>query len=201
MEWNVTSKIILSLVLVGAAAWDLKTRRVPHLVTWPVLLVATALRAWMGSWMVPVLLLALVLAELVPEFWRVPTVVALGGLGQTVAWTLDDPAAQLIALWWAILYILWTLHILGGADARVFMAMVALFPDLALVAALWGGFLVAGFVWLAVIYRRHAWLPLVQAGQNLSGARFPTLEELKEQGRPTTPGLALGALAYLWFLL
>jgi hypothetical protein len=201
MEWNVISKIALSLVLVGAAAWDLETRRVPHLVTWPVLLAATALRAWMGSWLLLVFLLALVLAELAPEFWRVPAVVALGGLGQAVAWTLDDHAAHLIAPWWAILYILWTLHILGGADARLSMALVALFPDLVLVAALWGGFLIAGVIWLMVIYRRFAWLPLVQAGRNLSGARFPSLEELKEQGRPTTPGLALGALVYLWFLL
>jgi len=201
MEWNVTAKIILSLLLAGAAAWDLKTRRVPHLVTWPFLLAATALRAWEGSWMLPVFLLALVLVELAPEAWRVSAVVVLGGLGQAAAWTLDDPAAQLIVPWWAIIYVLWTLHVLGGADARLFMALVALFPDVALVAALWGGFLVAGVVWLVVMYRRHAWLPLVQAGRSAQAGKFPSLEELKEQGRPTTPGLALGALVYLWFLL
>lgn len=201
MEWNVTSKIILSLVLVGAAAWDLKTRRVPRLVTWPFLLAATALRARMGSWMLPVFLLALVLVELAPEARRVSAIVLLVGFGQAVAWTLDDSAAQFIVPWWCVVYALWTLHVLGGADARVFMALVALFPDLALVAALWGGFLVAGLAWLLVAYRHLAWLPLLQAGRNLSDARFPSLDELKEQGRPTTPGLALGALVYLWFIL
>jgi Flp pilus assembly protein protease CpaA len=201
MEWNVTSKIILSLLLAGAAAWDLKTRRVPHLVTWPVLLTATAFRTWVGSWTLPFFLLALVLAELVPEAWRVSTVVVLVGAGQAAAWTLDDPAAQLILPWWAIVYALWTLHVLGGADARLFMAVVALFPDVALVAALWGGFLVVGAVWLVVTYRRHAWLGLLQAGRGVQAGRFPSLEELKEQGRPTTPGLALGALVYLWFIL
>jgi hypothetical protein len=201
MEWNVTAKVILSLVLAGAAAWDLKTRRVPHLVTWPVLLAATAFRAWLGSWILPVFLLALVLVELAPETWRVLAIVMLVGAGQAAAWMLDDPAARLLIPWWCVVYALWTLHILGGADARIFMALVALFPDLALVAALWGGFLVAGLVWLLVVYRRLAWLPLLQAGRNLSGARFPSLEELKEQGRPTTPGLALGALVYLWLIL
>lgn len=201
MEWNITSKIILSALLIGASAWDLKTRRVPHLLTWPMLLAATALRTWMGSWILPVFLLALVLAELVPEAWRVSAVVALGGLGQAVAQMLDDPAAQLISLWWAIVYVLWTLHVLGGADARLFMALVALFPDVTLVAALWGGFLVAGVVWLVVMYRRHAWLGLVQAGRGVQAGKFPSLEELKEQGRPTTPGLALGTLVYVWFLL
>ena len=201
MNWNVTSKIILSALLIGASAWDLKTRRVPHLLTWPALLAATALRTWMGSWILPVLLLVLVLAELVPEFWRVPAVVALGGLGQAVPQMLDDPAAQLISLWWAIVYVLWTLHVLGGADARLFMALVVLFPDVTLVAALWGGFLVVGVVWLVVMYRRHAWIGLVQASRGVQAGKFPSQEELKEQGRPTTPGLALGALVYVWFLL
>jgi Flp pilus assembly protein protease CpaA len=201
MEWNITAKVILSLVLAGAAAWDLKTRRVPHLVTWPLLLAATALRAWMGSWLLPVFLLALVLVELAPEAWRVLAIVMLVGAGQAAAWMLDDPAARLIVPWWCVVYGLWTLHVLGGADARLFMALLALFPDLALVAALWGGFLVAGVAWLVVVYRRLAWLPLVQAGRSLSGAHFPSLEELKEQGRPTTPGLALGALIYLWLIL
>ena len=96
---------------------------------------------------------------------------------------------------------LWTLHILRGADAWLFMTLVALFPDLALVAALWGGFFVVGIIWLLVMYRLHAWLPLVQAGQSAQAGKFPSPEELKEQGRPTTPGLALGALVYLWFVL
>jgi len=113
---------------------------------------------------------------------------------------LNDPATQLVALWWGVVYVLWTLHVLGGGDVRVFMALVTFFPDPGMVVALWGGLALASIAWLVALYRRDALGLLVQAGQGMSGGRYPSREDLKEQGRPTTPGLVLGALAYLWFI-
>jgi len=49
MEWTVAWKVVLSMLLIVVAAWDLKTKRVPHLVAWPLLLAATATRVWEGS--------------------------------------------------------------------------------------------------------------------------------------------------------
>ena len=200
MEWTVAWKVVLSMLLIVVAAWDLKTKRVPHLVAWPLLLAATATRVWEGSLVLLFLLMGLILVEVLPQVWRGPGLVLLVGGAQWGAEVLNDPATQLVALWWGVVYVLWTLHVLGGGDVRVFMALVALFPHPGMVAALWGGVLLVSLAWLVVIHRRHAWVPLLQAGQGMSGGRYPSREDLKEQGRPTTPGLVLGALVYLWFI-
>ena len=200
MEWTVAWKVVLSMLLIVVAAWDLKTKRVPHLVAWPLLLAATATRVWEGSLVLLFLLMGLILVEVLPQVWRGPGLVLLVGGAQWGGEVLNDPATQLVALWWGVVYVLWTLHVLGGGDVRVFMALVALFPHPGMVAALWGGVLLVSLAWLVVIHRRHAWIPLLQAGRGISGGRYPSREDLKEQGRPTTPGLVLGALAYLWFI-
>ena len=78
------------------------------------------------------------------------------------------------------------------------MALVALFPSSGMVAARWGGLASVSVVWLVLLYRRDALSLLMQAGQGISGGRYPSQKDLAEQGKPTTPGLVLGALAYLW---
>ena len=84
---------------------------------------------------------------------------------------------------------------------RIFMALASFFPDSRMIAALWGGFLLVSVVWLLILYRRNAPVLLVQAGQSILGGRYPPREDLQKEGRPTTPGLALGALVYLWLLM
>jgi Flp pilus assembly protein protease CpaA len=200
MEWTIVAKIALSTVLLAATVFDLKTRRVPHWLSWPLLLGAVAFRVWEGSWLLPILLAGLLLVEALPVVWQGVAIAALVGGAQWASALLDDPAAQFVALWWGIAYALWLLHILGGGDVRVFMALVAFFPAVGMAASLWGGTFVVSVVWLVVMYRRHAWLPLLQSGRGISSGRFPSQDELKEQGRPTTPGLALGALVYLWII-
>jgi Flp pilus assembly protein protease CpaA len=201
MESVAAWRVVLSLLLIVVAAWDLRTKRVPHLVAWPLLLLAVAARTWQGSWLLLPLFVGLVLVELLPQVWRGPGIVLLVGGAQWGAQLLSDPAAQFIALWWGVAYMLWTLHVLGGGDTRVFMALVALFPETALVAALWGGLALVSIAWLLVLYRRSAWSLLAQAGQSISGGRYPSQEELAEQGKPSTPGLVLGALTYLWVIV
>ncbi len=201
MEWTTAPKIVLTVLLVAVAVLDLKTQRVPHLITWPFLMAAIVAAAWEGSWIPAPLLLCLVLVEVLPQIWQIPAVVVLTGTAQCAArWTLDDPTGQFVALWWGVAYALWVLHVLGGGDTRLFMALVALFPQPGMVAALWGGFALVGVVWLLVLYRHSAPVPLVQAGQDILSSHYPSREELEEHGRPTTPGLALGALVYLWLM-
>jgi Flp pilus assembly protein protease CpaA len=190
----------LSVLLIAIAAWDLRTKRVPHLIAWPLLLIAVVARAWQGSWLLLPLFVGLVLVELLPQVWRGPGIGLLVGGAQWGAQLLNDSVAQLVALWWGVAYLLWTLHVLGGGDTRVFMALVALFPDTALVAALWGGLALVSLAWLLVLYRRSAWSLLAQAGQSISGGCYPSRDALAEQGKPSTPGLVLGALTYLWVI-
>jgi Flp pilus assembly protein protease CpaA len=184
-------KIVLSVLLVFVAVWDLRTKRVPHLIAWPLLLIAVVARAWQGSWMLLPLFVGLVLVELLPQVWRGPGIVLLVGGAQWGGQILSDPVAQLVGLWWGVGYVLWTLHVLGGGDTRVFMALVA---------ALWGGLALVSVAWLVMLYRRSAWSLLGRAGQSISGGRYPSQEDLAEQGKPSTPGLVLGALAYLWVI-
>jgi Flp pilus assembly protein protease CpaA len=200
MELDALGKAVLSTLLILIAAWDLKTRRLPHWIAWPLLLVAIVVRAWMGSWILLPLLVGLAIVELLPLVWRGPAVAVLLGGAQWGAQVLGDPATQLVALWWGIAYGLWTLHVLGGGDVRVFMALVALFPSSGMVAALWGGLASVSVAWLVLLYRRDGLGLLLQAGQGISGGRYPSREDLAKHGKPTTPGLALGALAYLWLI-
>jgi Flp pilus assembly protein protease CpaA len=200
MELSALGKAVLSTLLILVAAWDLKTWRVPHWIAWPMLLTAMVVRAWEGSWMLLPLLVGLVIVELLPQLWRGPAIVVLVGGAQWGAQTLGDSATQFIALWWGIAYGLWTLHVLGGGDVRVFMALVALFPSSGMVAALWGGLASVSVAWLVLLYRRDAFGLLLQAGQGISGGRYPSQEDLAKHGKPTTPGLVLGALAYLWLI-
>ena len=72
MELDALEKAVLSVVLILVAAWDLKTRRVPNWITWPLLLVAIVVRAWKGSWILLPFLVALVMVELLPQVWRGP---------------------------------------------------------------------------------------------------------------------------------
>lgn len=188
-------KIALSGVLVAAAVWDLRESRVPHVVTWPLLLGATAFRTWNGAWLLPFLLLGLLLVEKLPVIWRIPAVAMLVGVVQSI-----DPAFRFVAPWWGMAYGLWMLNLLGGADTRIFMALVAFYPRLDMVAALSGGLLAVGLVWLVAVYGRGASHRLALAGREVTRGEFPSREELEEQGRPMTPGLTSGALVFLWVI-
>jgi Flp pilus assembly protein protease CpaA len=139
--------------------------------------------------------------EMLPQVWQIPSVALLVGGVQWGCWILNDPVTIFVALWWGIPYALWTLNLLGGADVRIFMALVAFFPYPEMVAALWGGLALVSIIWLLVQYRRNALIPLVQAGQGMLGGQYPSRENLKKQGRPTTPGLVLGALVYMWSMM
>ena len=89
MVWTVAWKIVLSGLLIVAAVLDVRSRRVPHLVTWPLLLIAVGVRARAGAWMLPLLLAGLALVELVPEAWRLP----FAGLIVALAAGVGDDAA------------------------------------------------------------------------------------------------------------
>lgn len=187
------TRLVLSGVLIVAAVWDIRESRVPHAITWTMLLGATAFRTWKGAWLLPVLLLGLILVEKLPVIWRIPAVAILVGVVQSI-----DPTMRFIAPWWGMVYGLWMLNLLGGADVRMFMALVAFYPRLDMVAALSGGLMLVGVGWLIWLYRSGALDQLILAGKNVSHGQFPSREELEEQGRLMTPGLVLGALVFLW---
>jgi Flp pilus assembly protein protease CpaA len=214
------TKMGLTGVLVTAAVWDLRTRRVPHILSWGLLLVATGLRTvhpeglfWTsrmgeaaclfreGGWALSLLLSGMVLVEGVAHAWRLPMIgLLVTGIQLSGFLWGADPTIGFTAGWWVVAYGLWAVHVLGGADARLFMAMVALFPRPALVAALSGGLLLVSLTWLVLVRRDGALASLLEAKGRMLRGRFPSRQELEESGRPTTPGLALGGLIYMWLM-
>ncbi len=228
MMTDILIKTALTGILITAAVWDLKTRRVPHAITWGLLMGATALImirpagvcpvsrigksdplpwGWGGiplareGWILPLLLVGLLLIERMPIAWQFPVLtflvvgVRLGSLALG-----GHPAISFVAFWWGAVYALWSLHVVGGADARIFMGLVALFPRAELVAALSGGLLSVSIAWLFVTHRGGALVSLIEARERMCRGQFPSRDELEEQGLPTTPGLALGALVFLWLI-
>jgi Flp pilus assembly protein protease CpaA len=228
MTTGLLAKMALTGLLVAAGVWDLKTRRVPHVITWPLLLAATGFRIahpeglwWTaspagfgarpwgqggfpllgGGWALIILLIGVVLVERIPPLWRLPTMASLVTGVQLGSRSLNgNPAIGFTALWWGIAYGLWSLHVLGGADIRILMALVALFPRPELVAALSGGLLLASLAWLILVRRQGALVSLLETGHKLMRGRFPSRDELEAHGRPTTPGLALGGIVFLWLI-
>ncbi|MBC7258734.1 MAG: prepilin peptidase [Chloroflexi bacterium] len=89
------------------------------------------------------------------------------------------------------LYLLWLTGLLGGAgDAKLLMALVALFPATEFVLILGAVVLVVTLPWTAVRYRRR-W------GEFFRSLR-PTEERLEREGVPFAWVYSIGTLIYMW---
>lgn len=201
MNWGLGAKTVLSAVLIVIAAVDLKTRRVPHVLSWPLLAIAMLYRVWVGSWVAVLFPIGLIILELAPGVLRVILPWLLIGIGSLGGHVLGLPEVQMVSFWCAIAYILWQVRIYGAGDARLFWSLLLLFPEMNAAWALTGGLLVVSLFWMLVLHRGQTLGRLREARTAMQRGEVPTREQLKSEGRPTTPGLVLGALAYIWLLL
>jgi len=103
---------------------------------------------------------------------------------------------------WALCFVLWELHILGGGDAKTLMGIFALFPTVEFALFLTIGVLVLSLPLLVLRLRHRRLLEVLQAlGKRLKeGPFFPTQRELQEQGRPYAWTFCLPGVVYLWLL-
>ena len=91
-----------------------------------------------GEWAVLVLLVTILVAGELLERLHLPAALGIGpaiAIAGFLASGSSRPVALVLTAWvcaWAA----WTLHFIGGADAKVFMALVAFFPELVLVSLL-----------------------------------------------------------------
>jgi Flp pilus assembly protein protease CpaA len=203
------TRVALSIWLVYLAVADLRRGEVTNWATVPLLLAATAWQTLAGGWPLA-LMLALVLAG---SQWAVFAVPSLG-LMVLCAWAAAplEPALSLskgldVAVWvWALAYLLWQIGVIGGADAKVVMALTAAFPDGRLAWLLLLCWLGLSVVYLLHRHGRRAPQALLQA-LVLSGVegtqglvRFRVLEGVGSRC-PALPAVALAGLIYVWFYL
>jgi Flp pilus assembly protein protease CpaA len=189
----VAVRVGLSAWLVYLAVMDVRKGEVTNWVTVPPLLAVTAWQALTGGWP-----LALMLALILIGAQWTPLTVPSVGLMAACSW-LATLVGQEVVMWaWTFVYVLWLLRVIGGADAKVVMALMALFPDGRLAWLLllcWFGLSV---VYLLRRHGRHAPRALLKATSGL--VRFQVAEE--EGSRyPALPAVALAGLLYVWFYL
>jgi len=103
---------------------------------------------------------------------------------------------------WAFCFLLWSLHILGGGDAKTLMAILALFPSTDFVLFLAVAMLVLSLplLWLKMRGRQLGDILSRLAGRVRSGSLLPTQHELETEGRPYAWTFCLPGVLYLWLL-
>ncbi len=131
---------------------------------------------------------------IVPNWLTVPALAFAGG------WQLYQGQWEFLQSWAAI-FTLWMLRFFGGGDAKLMMALFALFPGV--------DFLVA-FCWVAVaatlpqiVLKYWRTSPLVVArrlGFRLATGLLPGEGELEESGVRSTWIISLAGMLYVWFL-
>jgi Flp pilus assembly protein protease CpaA len=157
--------------------------------------------------------LSIVLVGLgVYDLWRarVPNLVVLPLLVTTIPLTAirltagDMSLGQvgLIVTTWAVCLCLWSLHIFGGGDMKLVMALVGLFPALEFVLLLSGSVLIGLLVVLACQSGRAGLLRLRALLVTAASGSLPTRSEIRAAyaTRPSrvTFLISLAACGYLW---
>lgn len=212
--------------LLGAAI-DLRTRKVPNWLTLPAMAAfasaGTAARAGgavpaavlAAAGVLGLLLLARGAAGRLPlpgwllASWAVLAAIASAAGGEPRRAVVE---AGLVCALWAALYGLWRVGVYGGGDARLLMALFALYPDADFAATLALGTLALVTPQLAWRYRHALVLQpglaasvlLAAAGSPAAAlslaARLPRPGQaaLRLRGKRHTWAIAVPTLAYLW---
>jgi Flp pilus assembly protein protease CpaA len=191
---------VLSLIslpwLLAVARQDARTRQVGNWLTVPPLFAGALLWLWRGKWQVAVLLVGLLLiADLLHRRGRSLAM----GLGPGLLLTVflsrgTDRDMALVLVAWFCAWAAWIMHLVGGADAKVLMALVAFMPDFRLLALLFGAQITWSIYHLALRYKKQA-LRVALAG----ALSRPTEDELNENGVSLLPAwAAAGAIFCLW---
>ncbi len=184
--------IVAALPWLGVATWqDLRTREVSNWLTVPPLIAAVAWRLSHGD-VVPTILMAAMLAVDVC-IHNAPVGVGIYSLvGVLVAVATAEPLAPMM---WAAAYMALRLNLAGGADAKIAMTLITLFPDARL-----AGLMLAALFALSIavaVARGQAGQTAALALRRSLALEFPTPQELDVHGIPLVGALAVAFAAWL----
>lgn len=106
-----------------------------------------------------------------------------------------------ILLVWALVFLIWLLHIMGGGDAKLLMGLFALFPTGEFFLLF--GTMVIGFL-IAILVRKY-WgerprtLLRTMVERVKTGQALPTEDELERKGERYAWVFCVPGIVYLWF--
>jgi hypothetical protein len=186
--------IVAALPWLGMATWqDLRTHEVSNWLTVPPLIAAVVWGLLHGD-VVPVILLIAMLAVDACIHGALAGVGIYSLVGVLIAIVTAEPLAPVI---WAAAYMAVRLNIAGGADAKIAMTLITLFPDARLAAMM----LVAPFALsIAVaVERRQGKQMATLALRRALALDFPTQQELEMHGIPLVGALAMAFAVWLIF--
>ena len=186
--------VVLALLWLFAVAWqDAREREVSPWLTVPPLFASAFWWLARGEWSVSAFLVVLLIVGEVFERLHLPPALGIGPVIVVASWLAGQSPqdVRLILTAWACAWPAWTLHFVGGADAKVFMALVAFFPDPLLIGLLLA-IQVAWSVYHLVCRYRGKALEVALAGM----LSRPTEEDLDARGVPLLPAYAAAGAVF-----
>ncbi len=131
---------------------------------------------------------------IVPNWLTVPALLAAGG------WQLYQGQWEFLQAW-AIIFTLWMLRFFGGGDAKLMMALFALFPGVEFLVAFCWVALAATLPQIVLKYWRASPLAVVRRLKfRLVTGLLPGEGDLEENGVRSTWIISLAGMLYAWFL-
>ena len=137
---------------------------------------------------------------------RVPNWLVLPVMGTAFLWQVYVSIVQrqttvlFAGIAWAVVFALWRGHVFGGGDAKLLMALLALFPTTEFLVLF---SVVVCLLSIPLLIHKHVRVggrPLLNARQRLAGGHLlPTAEELRTEGRPHCWTFALPGVIYVWW--
>ena len=187
--------LILSVWLSVMAWQDMRKKEVSNWLTLPPLFLAAIWWGMQGVWTVPVLLLVLVgLTEWMDRakwlpFMALPVLLPVLAV---MSYYSKCTAEILVLMTWSLSWFAWIIHLVGGADSKVVMAIVGFIPDVRVIGLIVGWQVVWSIIHLVRRYGRGA---LQVVGAN--AMKMPTQEDLETSGVAIMPAYALSGWTYL----
>lgn len=179
--------------LLLVAYQDARKGMVSNGLTVPPLFLSAFLWLAQGTWSIGLLLAILLIAGEVLDRLHLPAALGIGPAAMVTAFLAAGAPQEvsLVLVAWLCAWAAWTLHLVGGADAKVLMTLAALFPDPALAALL----AIAQVGWSVYhLVRRYRGQAIKVA---LAGVLSrPTEEELVSHGVPLLPAYAAAGAVF-----
>jgi Flp pilus assembly protein protease CpaA len=196
---SLPARLVVTAWLIYVAIADIRKGEVSNWFTVPPLLAVVAWRSLTGGYPVG-LALAFFLVGLQWQIMAVPSI----GLMLMDMWLAVPTGLDVAVGMWMLYAILYYLGLLGGADVKVLMTLIAVYPDgrLAwLLLLLWLG---VDVIRLIVVRFRRRWSPAPgDTGQSLEGHGLAAKLQLSKKATlvPHLPIIALAGTIYVWLYL